>query len=86
MKTVLVKGPAGVYEKKLFQLGTKGLLEVVASSKSFSLVGGGDTSTAVEKLGLSKERFSYVSISGGALITFLSGGRMPGIEALTFQA
>jgi phosphoglycerate kinase len=81
-KTIVVKGPAGVYEKKGFEIGTKKILEAVANSKAFTLVGGGDTGLAIEKLGIEKEKFSYISLGGGALITYLSGKPMPGIEAL----
>lgn len=81
-KTVVVKGPAGVYEKDKFKVGTRKLLETVSQLKAFTLIGGGDTSVAAERLGFRKEDFSYVSIAGGALITYLSGKPMPGVEAL----
>lgn len=81
-RTIVMKGPAGVYEKKGFEVGTKEILEAIASSKAFSLIGGGDTGLAIEKLGIEKESFSYISLGGGALITYLSGKPMPGIEAL----
>ncbi|MGC8812025.1 MAG: phosphoglycerate kinase [Candidatus Aenigmatarchaeota archaeon] len=81
-RTVVVKGPAGVYEKQGFELGTKLILEAIANSKAFSLIGGGDTLVAMEKLGLDKSKFSYISLGGGALITSLSGKEMPGVEAL----
>ncbi len=82
MKTIVVKGPAGVYEQEGFETGTKMIMDAVAGAKSFSLICGGDTSVAIEKLGIDMERFSYVSIAGGALITALSGKPMPGIDAL----
>ncbi|MEM4246327.1 MAG: phosphoglycerate kinase [Candidatus Bathyarchaeia archaeon] len=81
-KTVIVKGPAGVYEKAGFEKGTKSLLEEVERAEAYTLIGGGDTSVAVEKLGFRPDRFSYVSVAGGALITYLSGKPMPGVEAL----
>jgi phosphoglycerate kinase len=81
-RTVVVKGPAGVYEKQGFELGTKLILEAIANSKAFSLIGGGDTLVAMEKLGIDKNKFSYISLGGGALITALSGKEMPGVEAL----
>lgn len=81
-KTIVVKGPAGVYEKPGFETGTKTILEAIAESKAFSLIGGGDSSVAVEKLGIDKTKFSYISLGGGALITYLSGKPMPGIECL----
>jgi phosphoglycerate kinase len=81
-RTIVVKGPAGVYEKAGFEIGTKEILEATADSKAFTLIGGGDTGLAIEKLGIEKEKFSYISLGGGALITYLSGKPMPGIEAL----
>jgi phosphoglycerate kinase len=81
-KTIVGKGPAGIYEKVVFQLGTKLLLEGVAGSKAYSLIGGGDLGVAIDKLGIDRSKFSYVSIAGGALITYLSGKQMPGIEVL----
>jgi phosphoglycerate kinase len=81
-KTIVMKGPAGVYEKKGFELGTKLILEAIANSKAFSLIGGGDTLLAIEKLGIDRNKFSYISLGGGALITYLSGKPMPGVEAL----
>jgi phosphoglycerate kinase len=81
-RTIVVKGPAGVYEKEGFEIGTRLLLEAIANSKAFSLIGGGDTLLAIEKFGIDKNKFSYISLGGGALITYLSGKPMPGIEAL----
>ncbi|MBS7645872.1 MAG: phosphoglycerate kinase [Candidatus Bathyarchaeia archaeon] len=81
-RTVVVKGPAGVYERDEFKAGTRKLLEAVSQLKAFTLIGGGDTSVAAEKLGFRESDFSYISIAGGALITYLSGEPMPGVEAL----
>ncbi len=81
-RTVIFKGPLGMYEKKGFEKGTKEILKVIAESDCFSLIGGGDTGLAIDRLGLDRSKFSYVSIGGGALITFLSGKPMPGLEAL----
>jgi len=81
-KTIVVKGPAGVYEKQGFDAGAKLLLDSIANSKAFSLIGGGDTLVAIEKLGIDRNKFSYISLGGGALITYLSGKPMPGVEAL----
>ena len=85
-RSIVVKGPLGKFEHKGFELGTKEILEKVADSDAISLIGGGDTSVAIEKLGIDKKKFSYVSVGGGALITFLSGKEMPGIEALKLSA
>ncbi len=81
-QTVVVKGPAGVYEKTDFNIGTQRILKILTKLNTFTLIGGGDTSVAAEHLGFKKSDFSYVSIAGGALITYLSGQPMPGVQAL----
>jgi phosphoglycerate kinase len=80
-KSIVISGPMGVFENKEFVNGTKETLEAIASSKAFSLVGGGHTIAAVEELGLTK-RMGYVSTAGGALIEFLMGEQLPGVVAL----
>jgi len=80
-KSIVVSGPPGVYEKKEFLKGTKEVLEAIAMSKAFSLVGGGHTVAAVGELGLS-DKVSYISTAGGALIEFLMGGKLPGVASL----
>jgi len=81
-KSIVMKGPSGVYEKDNFDLGTRIILEAIANSKGFSLIGGGHTLSALDKLNIDKNRFTHVSLGGGALIEYLSGKKMPGIEAL----
>lgn len=81
-KTIIVKGPAGLYENKLFSSGTKEILNAVSKTKAFTIVGGGDTNMALDALKIPRAKFSHVSLGGGALITFLSGKPMPGIEAI----
>ena len=85
-RSIIVKGPLGKFEQKGFEIATKEILEKVADSDATTLIGGGDTSVAIEKLKIEKNKFSYVSVGGGALITFLSGKPMPGIEALKNSA
>jgi phosphoglycerate kinase len=80
-KTIVVSGPVGVFENPEFKAGTQMVLEAVAASEGFSLVGGGHTVAAVEKLGLA-DKMSYVSTAGGALIEFLMGKQLPGVVAL----
>jgi phosphoglycerate kinase len=63
-------------------MGTKGILDAIATSKAFSLVGGGHTVAAVEKLKLT-DNISYISTAGGALIEFLLGEKLPGVFALS---
>jgi len=79
---IIVKGPAGAYEHDNFRKGTAEIYKALASSKAFTLIGGGDSSTAISLVGLKVEDFSYVSLAGGALIHYLSGGKMPGVEVL----
>jgi phosphoglycerate kinase len=80
-KSIFISGPPGVYERGEFLKGTKEILEVVAASKAFSLVGGGHTIAAVKKLGIAN-KISYMSTAGGALIEFLMGGNLPGVTIL----
>ena len=84
-KSIVISGPMGVFENPEFMAGTKGVLEAVAASKAFSLVGGGHTVAAVEQLGL-REKMGYVSTAGGALIEFLMGEELPGVAALKAAA
>ncbi len=80
-KSIVVSGPMGVYENKEFNYGTKNVFEAIANSKAFSLAGGGNTIAAIQEYGLSK-KIGYISTAGGALIEFLMGKKLPGVEAL----
>jgi phosphoglycerate kinase len=79
---VFVKGALGVFEDDRFSYGTVNVLEAIAGSDCFSVVGGGDTSRAIEMYGLRETDFSHVSIAGGAYIRALSGEPLPAIEVL----
>jgi len=76
---VCMKGPAGVYEKKNFEFGTRKLFEILGKN---SLIGGGNTVDALEKFGIDFGKFGYVSLGGGAFVEFLVGKELPGIKAL----
>jgi len=84
--TVIMKGPAGICEKEIFIKGTRELLKAVSFSKAFSLIGGGHTSTVMDMIGMDRRETlnanGYVSLSGGALLMYLSGKSLPGIEVL----
>jgi len=80
-KSIVLSGPMGVYENPEFAVGTKGIFEAIADSKAFSLAGGGHTISALQQFGLSS-KISYISTAGGALIEFLMGKKLPGVEAL----
>ena len=84
-KTVFVNGPAGVFEKPETELATKELLTHIARSDSFSVIGGGDSISAVNKYGLI-DGFSYVCTGGGAMVRFLSGEELPVVAALKKSA
>lgn len=80
-KSVVISGPMGKYENSDFNYGTKNVLEQVAKSKAFSLAGGGHTIAAIELFKLT-HKISYISTAGGALIEFLMGKKLPGVDAL----
>lgn len=82
-KTIFWNGPFGKIEEKKFQTGTKRLAEAIAKSKGFSLVGGGETIEFINSLKMVK-KFSFVSTGGGALLEFLVGKKLPGLEVLGY--
>lgn len=81
-KTVMVNGPAGVYENEEFSYGTKTLLKAVEKSGAFSVMGGGHTLSAIDKFKINKKKLGYVSLAGKALIEYLSGAELPGVKIL----
>ncbi|MFH1785037.1 MAG: phosphoglycerate kinase [Candidatus Micrarchaeota archaeon] len=80
--TIVMNGPLGVYEEDEFSKGTKAILNAIANSKAFSLLGGGHTISAIDKFNFKKNQFGYVSLSGKALVEYLCGHKLPGIAAL----
>ena len=84
-KTVFINGPAGIYENSRFALGTRRIWEAVASSRAFSVLGGGD-SIAAAGLFKVQDRISFISTAGGGLIRFLSGEKLAVVEALKKSA
>jgi len=84
-KTIFFNGPVGVFEKTETELGTKSILFAIAKSNAFSVIGGGDSITAVNKYKLANN-ISYISTGGGALVRFLSGEELPVIKALKKSA
>ncbi|MCP8312373.1 MAG: phosphoglycerate kinase [Candidatus Methylarchaceae archaeon HK02M1] len=79
--TIFMSGPAGVFEKSGFEVGTEGLLRAMASSLGTTIVSGGHLTTALQKFGI-KEWIDYASTAGGALVLYLAGKRLPLIDAL----
>jgi phosphoglycerate kinase len=78
--TVVFNGPAGVFEDADFATGTYELLKA-ASQVEFSVVGGGHTAAVIDKLGLEHD-FTHISTGGGACIEFLTGKKLPAVDAL----
>jgi len=84
-KTVVASGPMGVFEEDWFELGTKTVLETMASSKAFTVIGGGHLSGYAAILGIDRQ-FSHVSTAGGAMLSLLAGEDLPAITALAQSA
>ncbi|MDY6777388.1 MAG: phosphoglycerate kinase [Candidatus Nanohaloarchaea archaeon] len=80
--SILVKGGPGAFEDEPFQQGTEELLQAVAETDAFSVVGGGDTTNALDMLGIDTDRFDHVSIAGGAYIKRLLGNDLAAVQAL----
>lgn len=83
--TIFVNGPAGVYENRLFEDGTKEIWEAIAASNGYSVIGGGDTVSAAQCF-VDLNKINYICTAGGAMVRFLSGVKMPLIEAMKKSA
>lgn len=80
-KMIVWNGPMGVFEMDAFCKGTEAVAKTVAKSRATSIVGGGDSVAAIEKLGLAK-RITHISTGGGASLEYLEGKVLPGVAAL----
>jgi phosphoglycerate kinase len=80
--SLMMNGPAGLYEEPPFDKGTHAILTAFAKSDAFSLLGGGHTITAIGEFDLDFADFGYVSLAGGALMAYLTGETLPAVEAL----
>jgi phosphoglycerate kinase len=81
-KTIYMKGPAGDCSKKIFSKGTFAILKAIANSKAFSVIGGGHLSDAIKASKINIKKFGHISLSGGALLDYIAGEKLPGLEVL----
>jgi phosphoglycerate kinase len=79
---VIMNGPMGKFESYQFAYGTRKILEALCGSRAYSIVGGGDTVTAMIRLGFKEKEFNHVSLAGKALLEYFVGGELPGLVAL----
>jgi len=80
-KVIFWNGPMGYYENEKFAKGTIALAEIIARSKAYSIIGGGDAVSILEKLNLTKN-IDHISTGGGAMLAYIAGEELPGIKAL----
>jgi len=83
-KTIIWNGPMGVFEMSKFENGTKKIGESICKSTksgAFSLIGGGDSVSAIKKFGM-QNQVSYISTGGGAMLEYLEGKELPGVKAI----
>ncbi|NBR60579.1 MAG: phosphoglycerate kinase [Actinobacteria bacterium] len=81
-KTVFWNGPMGVFEIDKFANGTKVVAQALTEVNGLSVVGGGDSASAVRQLGFEDSQFGHISTGGGASLEYLEGKEMPGLEVL----
>lgn len=84
--SIFLNGPAGLFEEPPFDTGTRAILQAIKESDGFSLLGGGHTTSSLHKFGHAFEDFGHVSLAGGALMAYLTGEPLPGVEALKESA
>ena len=85
-KTIIWNGPLGYFEKEKFSKGTKEIAKMIGqiNREVFSIVGGGETVEAIQKLGI-ENQFDHISTGGGAMLDFIAGKELPGIKALEYE-
>lgn len=84
-ETIIWNGPLGLYEMRGYENGTKKVAEALANSAKVTVLGGGDTVDSVKRFGFSMEKFTHISTGGGAMLEFLEGKVLPGIQALELK-
>ena len=82
--TIVHSGPMGVFEMKNFEAGTRDILRFIAGLKAKAVVGGGDTTAAIEKFGLAG-KYTHESTGGSAMLEFFAGKELPGLKVLGYE-
>lgn len=80
-KMVVWNGPMGLIETPFFSKGTESLVKMLAKSKAYTVVGGGESVQVIRRMGMEK-KFNFVSTGGGAMLEFLEGKKMPGLKKI----
>jgi len=80
-KTIVWNGPMGKFEEKPYDMGTDAILHAILESQAFVVIGGGESLAVLEKAGV-MDKIGFISSGGGAMLEYLSGKKLPGLEAL----
>ena len=81
-KTIVWNGPMGLFEMDAFSRGTRHIAIAVSNAEAKTIIGGGDTIDAIKDFGIDLEKYDHVSTGGGAMLQFLEGEELPGIEVI----
>ncbi len=82
-RMIVWNGPLGLFEDERYAAGTFAIARAIADTSAHTIIGGGDTVAAIDRLGI-RDRFSFVSTGGGAMLAFLAGQKLPGLEAIGY--
>jgi phosphoglycerate kinase len=81
-KTIIWNGPMGYIENKRFAKGTEAIIRAIMKSRAFSVIGGGETVSLLKAISYKLKANLFISTGGGAMLEYLAGKKLPGVEAL----